>query len=140
MDTLNNLKLHHIVIFFAAILLIIFLCTSRSPPPKPSIDAFTNTCNGEVVLYYATWCGYSIKFLPEWEKFENHMKQNMPTIKVTRMRCEDGLEPQCKQKGVQGYPTVIFYKKDGSSIPFDVETAEERNFNNLQKFIIACTN
>lgn len=80
----------------------------------------------EIVLYYATWCGYSKIFLPEWEKFEEYAKNNLPNLKVTKLRCEGGNEPICMQKGVEGYPTVIMYLKDGREVPFQGDRTSEK--------------
>lgn len=80
----------------------------------------------EVILYYASWCGYSRSFLPEWEQYEKFAKDNFPNVKVTKIRCEGGDEATCMQKGVQGYPTVIFYLSDGKEVAFNGErTAKE---------------
>jgi hypothetical protein len=35
------------------------------------------------------------------------------------VRCEDGNEATCQQKGVKGYPSVILYLTDGSEHTFD---------------------
>lgn len=86
---------------------------------------------GEIIIYYAMWCGYSRQFLPEWEKFEKYAKDNLPQVRVSRVRCEDGNEATCQQKGVQGYPTVILYLKDGSEKTFE----DERNMNKLIEFV-----
>jgi len=80
----------------------------------------------EIVLYYATWCGYSRMFLPEWEKFEKYAKGNLPHIKVSNVRCEGGNEATCSQKGVEGYPTVILYPKKGTEINFMKERTTEK--------------
>lgn len=90
-----------------------------------------DTANAELVLYYALWCGHSKAFLPEWEKFEAHAKANFPNLRVSRVRCEDGNEATCMQKGVQGYPTVILYPKDNSEKQFE----GERSLNALINFI-----
>jgi thioredoxin-like negative regulator of GroEL len=79
----------------------------------------------EIVLYYATWCGYSKQFLPEWEKFVEYAKHNMPQLKVTGMRCEDGNEAICMQKGVEGYPMVILYMWDGREVTFKGDRTKE---------------
>ena len=39
----------------------------------------------------------------------------------------------CQQKGVQGYPTVILYLKDGSEKTFE----DERTMDKLVKFVQA---
>lgn len=87
--------------------------------------------DGELILYYANWCGFSRMFLPEWEKFENYAKENLSNLKVTRVLCEGGNEATCFQKGVEGYPTVILYRKDGSEETF----MDDRTSDKLVQFI-----
>lgn len=79
----------------------------------------------ELVLYYATWCGYSKQFLPEWEKFVEYAKNNLPHLKVTGVRCEGGNEPICMQKGIEGYPMVMLYMYDGREIPFEGDRTKD---------------
>jgi len=94
-------------------------------------DKTNNSVKGEIILYYATWCGYSRMFLPEWEKFSKFAKSNLPQVKVSQIRCEGGNENTCKQKGVQGYPTVILYPTNGTEVIF----SGERNSDELVKFV-----
>ncbi|QKF93936.1 thioredoxin [Fadolivirus algeromassiliense] len=81
---------------------------------------------GEIILYYAMWCGYSRAFLPEWEKFEEYAKKNLPYVRVSRVRCEDGNEATCVQKGVEGYPTVILYPKNNTERLYEGERKMEK--------------
>jgi len=87
---------------------------------------------GEIIIYYAMWCGYSRQFLPEWEKFEEYAKKNLPQVRVLRVRCEDGHEATCSQKGVTGYPTVILYLKDGTEKLFEDERRSDKLINFVQ--------
>ena len=82
--------------------------------------------DAEIVLYYATWCGYSRMFLPEWDKFVEYAKANLSNVKVTGIRCEDGNEAVCLQKGVQGYPTIILYPKHDTEINYGGERKAEK--------------
>jgi thiol-disulfide isomerase/thioredoxin len=86
--------------------------------PSPPNPHTVKDVNAEIMLYYATWCGHSRMFLPEWEKFENYAKGNMPYIRVSSVRCEDGNETVCFEKGIEGYPTVILYQKDCPEMQF----------------------
>lgn len=86
--------------------------------------------HGKIVLYYAMWCGYSKSFLPEWNKFEKWAESNAPNIEVVKIRCEDGTEAECAQKGVEGYPTVIVYKGE-NEVLFNGDRTEE----GLKKFV-----
>jgi thiol-disulfide isomerase/thioredoxin len=97
-------------------------------PPPPKLD---NEPKSELILFYATWCGHSRSFLPEWSKFEQWAKANLTKVKVSSVRCEDGNEATCTQKGVRGYPTVILYLTNGAEHKYE----GERTMDGLKKFI-----
>ena len=133
-----------IAILAIIIIVIIWLSRSKSSHTNPEVEKFTeetvpssqNTAGpkdntNELVLYYATWCGYSRMFLPQWEEFTTYAKANLPQLKITPIRCEDGNESVCTQKGVQGYPTVILYLANGQEITF----AGDRTKDGLVTFV-----
>jgi len=129
------------LIIFLVFLYILFNHNTSTSNTGTEIDTFDNAKSDtkdiphEIVLYYAMWCGYSKMFLPEWEKFVAYAGKNIKNVKVTSIRCEGGDEVTCKQKGVDGYPMVILYLNDGSEIPFQVNSADERTSDNLVKFV-----
>ncbi|AYV77155.1 MAG: thioredoxin [Barrevirus sp.] len=86
---------------------------------------------GEIILYYASWCGHSRAFLPEWAKFKDWAKTNLPGLKVTEIKCEDENEELCKQREIGGFPTVIFYPKNKNIIKF----MKERSMQKLIEFV-----
>lgn len=140
MDIIRNIKWYHIIVICLFVLLFLFIGNNQmSSAEKYQNETMEDTPNvqtdaydAEIVLYYALWCGYSRAFLPEWEKFEAYAKANMKNIKVTSLRCEDGDEATCKQKGVGGYPTVIIYKnKSTNGVTFE----GQRNMESLIKFV-----
>ncbi len=106
------------------------------PPTQPVVEPMSqqegpvDNSIGEIVLYYATWCGYSRTFLPIWEKFESYAKQNMPRLNVRKIRCEGGEERACFEKGIEGYPTVILYPKNNTEVMF----SEDRTLDKLIEF------
>jgi thiol-disulfide isomerase/thioredoxin len=81
---------------------------------------------GEIILYYASWCGYSRQFLSEWTKFEEYAKSNLQHLKVSRIRCESDNEALCFQKGIEGYPTVILYPANDTEVLFTKERSTEK--------------
>jgi thiol-disulfide isomerase/thioredoxin len=145
MNFLPLIKWYHltITILLAVILFLIIAIWVIRPNALGHTENFEETPQqtaeskiaGEITLYYAMWCGYSRQFLPEWEKFEAFAKQNFPNLRVSRVRCEDGHEATCSQKGVQGYPTVILYLKDNSEKTFDGERNSEKLIEFCKKFI-----
>ena len=102
--------------------------THVSEPPR---DGSVDNSVGEIILYYATWCGYSKMFLPIWEKFEEHAAKNMPRLIVRKLRCEGGDERTCVEKGVEGYPTVILYPRNNTEVVFQ----KDRTLEELIEFV-----
>lgn len=123
------------IITISIILVYYFTKNNETSIEESYSDTFTKTTDEsntmkadqvdqELILYYAEWCGHSRAFLDEWDKFTLYAKNNIPTLKVTKMKCEGETEQVCSQRGVQGYPTVILYKNN-NEIPFnDDRTAD----------------
>lgn len=138
METLEKIKMdikwYHVTIIclFVVILFFIFTGKNTCKNADKTSEGFAGTnIDGEIVLYYAMWCGHSRTFLPEWDKFETYAKDNLKNIKVTKVLCEGDNESICKQKNVRGYPTVVLYLKNGTVKGFD----DERTSEALSKFI-----
>jgi thiol-disulfide isomerase/thioredoxin len=134
------------------IILIIIICylyyynnLSNGTPSNVSVDGYeqvsydekniidktvgkqiTNKLQNKIILYYASWCGYSKSFLPIWDKFVEYANKNIPDLDVQTKRCEDGTEAECMQDGVEGYPTVILILNDGTKIPFESDRTSEK--------------
>ena len=60
--------------------------------------------DGVFVLFYASWCPFSIGFLPIYEKHAAGREQHF--VRMTL----DGNEGLFDEHGIQVYPTVIFFK------------------------------
>jgi len=56
------------------------------------------------VLFYASWCPFSLAFLPVYEK--HAAVGGQPFVRMTL----DGNEDLFEEHGVEVYPTVIFFK------------------------------
>jgi thiol-disulfide isomerase/thioredoxin len=86
----------------------------------------TGNSKNKVVLYYATWCGWSKKFLPVWEDFK---KQNTnKNVTLDAIECDDDND-KCAR--LSGFPTVIFHKANGEDVEFD----GKRTVENLITFV-----
>ena len=60
--------------------------------------------DGVFVLFYASWCPFSLAFLPIYEK--HAAAGDKPFVRMTL----DGNEDLFDEHGIQVYPTVIFFK------------------------------
>ena len=64
----------------------------------------------KVYNFNTSWCGWSVKFQPEWTKFEEQVKSNpqLSNIKAFDIKCDKPEnEAKCKEYEVEGFPTVI---------------------------------
>jgi len=73
--------------------------------------------------------------LPEWAKFEAIAKNSFPQVRITKIQCEDGNEAICKQKGINGYPTIILYRQNDSEIKFEEERTAEKLIQFIQRHV-----
>ena len=154
MEILDNIRWYHttIAILIIVILLLLFSnyrCATtpavvnvqrenfnRCGQKQGQVQTVSQQNNGksEIVFYYTMWCPHCKNLIPEWEKFEQHAKQNLPWLTVTRMKCEDSNEQICKQKGVEGYPTIILYDKTGKANTYEGDRKAEGIINFVSKY------
>lgn len=85
-----------------------------------------------LVKYYAHWCPHCTD--PEMHDFIEALAETLPVkanIDVNAFSCENSPEHQeiAQNIGIQGYPTLIYYNKDGKSHeyrgPRDIKTILE---------------
>jgi protein disulfide-isomerase A1 len=72
------------------------------------------------VEFYAPWCGHCKHLAPEWKKLATTLKGKLPVAKVD---CTTE-QSVCSEEGVEGYPTIKFFKK-GQPIPYNGERSAE---------------
>jgi thiol-disulfide isomerase/thioredoxin len=102
-----------------AIVILVFLYTTFSSSPSSS-EPF-ESCKGKgktdfvspkvkVFNFNTSWCGWSVRFQPEWKKFENEInaKGDLSHVEAHDVKCDN---PEndflCKEYEVAGFPTVI---------------------------------
>ena len=78
-------------------------------------------------LYYADWCGWSKKFLPEWDKLvEDSITDKVELVKY---ECtEEDNKQICEDAKIQGFPSMKYYKdsSDATGVEYDGgRTSEE---------------
>lgn len=64
-----------------------------------------------VVNFWASWCIYSKKFLPEWEKLKQCVLKEYPEVQITDLDVgkDRKLNEYAQEAGVNGYPTIVFF-------------------------------
>jgi thiol-disulfide isomerase/thioredoxin len=71
-------------------------------------------------LYYATWCGWSQKFVPVWEE----LKESDITSKVNLegVECDDeSNKDKCEAANIEGFPSMKLYKNSSDKVGEDYE-------------------
>ena len=101
-----------------AIVILVFLFNTFSSSSSPSSEPF-ESCKGKtdivspkvkVFNFNTSWCGWSVRFQPEWKKFENEIKAkgDLSHVEAHDVKCDN---PEnnflCKEYEVAGFPTVI---------------------------------
>lgn len=138
MQTIKNLPLKYILIILIIVITILIFYfyrkTNNVDAEKAQVEEqFEAAHNSKhyskkarIVLYYATWCGHSKIFLPEWDKFEKYVQQNIPQVTAEKVQCEGGNEAICFQKGIEGYPTVVLYPENSTEIIFNGDRSADK--------------
>jgi thioredoxin-like negative regulator of GroEL len=78
---------------------------SRIIKERRDLADLLKTKDGVFVLFYASWCPFSMGFLPVYEKHAEG-----PEGRFCRMTL-DGNEDLFDEYGIEVYPTVIFFKE-----------------------------
>jgi thiol-disulfide isomerase/thioredoxin len=81
-----------------------------------------------LVLFYASWCGFSRKFLPQFEDYcQNCSKQCAKLDKVE-------FPELCKEYAIEYYPTVIWFKDGKVYKRLDSKSGIGLNKEQLEEF------
>ena len=85
-----------------------------SPGPTPAKIQPIDITN-KFGLYFSPNCIHCKQFFPEWKKL---IKMSVPNVSFFEVNCYD--EPdKCNSSGIQGYPTMLLHKADGSSTQYN---------------------
>jgi len=103
--------------------------------PQPiQNEPMKNTEKSQIVLYYATWCGHCKKFAPEWEKVKNDVTNSDLNNVIMCVEYDCDLSRQiCSNSKIQGFPSLILYKKDGTKVNYP--DTQPRTHDLVMKFI-----
>ncbi len=91
-----------------------------------STNQVNSTNNNKFTVYYTEWCGHSKNLMKEWnENFIPTFEKSDLNGKVTieKVDCEQNKDI-CKN--IQGYPTIILSKEDGTTFDYNGERTTDR--------------
>ena len=82
------------------------------------------------VNFNTTWCYWSKKLQPTWEKLE-HNAVNDETIEIVDVKCDlKENEELCKREQIEGFPTMKLYVDDEV-----IDYKGDRSLEDIQNFI-----
>ena len=84
------------------------------------------------VLFYASWCPYSNRFLPVFTKWAEENPQKCLRVMI------DDLESVCDKYQIEVYPTVLYFEKGQVSKRLDGKPGVGLNIKNLTDFVKIC--
>jgi thiol-disulfide isomerase/thioredoxin len=91
-------------------------------------ENFTHSQNKVKVYNFNTsWCGYSVRFQPEWDVFQEEVnaKGDLTNVQAYDIKCDDpSFEQMCKNYDVPGFPTVIIEKGSDKKVYQGPRTAK----------------
>jgi thiol-disulfide isomerase/thioredoxin len=74
------------------------------------VKTSNNNNNTKVYNFNTSWCGWSVKFQPEWDNFTQAVQSDpsLSGVEVIDVKCDNPEnEKMCKDFEVNGFPTVI---------------------------------
>jgi thioredoxin 1 len=99
--------------------------------PK-DLEACLKGTDKAVVLFYASWCPFSQRFLPTYEKYAKEKGAIFVKAQI------DDMEDICDVYDIEVYPTVLYFEKGKVSKRLDGVHGEGLNEKKLTDFIMVC--
>ena len=96
---------------------------------QPSFNETLKTKKKLFALFYASWCPFSKRFLPIYEKCT--LNNPIPCIKVL----VDNREDLCEKYSIETYPTVLLFENGEVSKRLDGEPGAGLNEKQLKKLL-----
>ena len=121
MFSLKNLLLLIVLV----VVIYLFIYTEDFSTCSNIKDTFSNSANKnsnliKVYNFNTSWCGYSVRFQPEWEKFQREIESiDNLNIEAFDIKCDNTNNKQmCDDYEIPGFPSVII-EKDGEKINYN---------------------
>jgi len=122
------------IVILIIVIVIIILLVSNSVKVYTMEGYNDNTTNGnsqsmpKLVLYHTQWCGFSKRFMPDWQSIKN----TTDNVIFEEYDCDKDKE-QCSAQNIVGYPSLILFKPDGTKVVCPDNLP--RNQDNVKQFI-----
>jgi len=105
---------------------------SRVIDTEAGLDVILNECSRIFVLFYASWCPYSQRFLPIFENYALGNDQQFCRVITDQVSgCEDTYD-------IEVVPTVIFFENGRAAKRLDGVSGSGLTEGQLESFIHSC--
>lgn len=108
------------------------LCMVKLIDKKDDLIDAIKAMDKAMVLFYASWCPFSKRFLPVFEKQAKDKASNYLRVMV------DEMEDICDKYSIEVYPTVLYFEKGKLSKRLDGISGQGLNEKHLNDFIGEC--
>lgn len=105
---------------------------SRLIQERYELARFLESSDRVFVLFYASWCPFSLAFLPVYEKHAAGRESSF--VRMTL----DGNEDLFEEHGVEVYPTVVFFKAGKAHKRLDGKHLAGLKEKQLAELIVSC--
>jgi thiol-disulfide isomerase/thioredoxin len=95
---------------------------------KTSLDDELKDKDKAFVLFYATWCPFSIDFLPAFKEYAKTNPNECMSVII------DDRADLCEKYAIKNYPTVLLFKKGKVSKRLDSEHGVGLSKKQLEEF------
>jgi hypothetical protein len=76
-------------------------------------ENFNQMPNISIYNFNTRWCGWSLRFQPEWDKFTKYAHEYIPRLQVFDIKCDDSNNKAlCNKYEIPGYPWVLLKIND----------------------------
>jgi thiol-disulfide isomerase/thioredoxin len=99
---------------------------------EKELELFLNSCPKAAVLFYASWCPFSQRFLPIFEQKAESFKGSCRRVAI------DDLGGLVGKYSINVYPTVILFENGKASKRLDGRSGVGLNEKQLSEFIGGC--
>ena len=96
-----------------------------------NVEAFENSSEPTLVLFYAPWCGHCKKLEPVYNQFQQSYSG---PAKVVSVNCDENKEI-AQQHGIKGFPTIRLYRNGMSNASDFDEYSGERTLGGLTSYL-----
>ena len=101
---------------------------------ESELDKMLNECPSLLVLFYASWCPYSQRFLPIFEKYAKNTENDLCRVLTDEIKsCQENYS-------ITVVPTVIFFKNGKIEKRLDGILGRGLNENQLVEMIDSLKN